>query len=67
MFSLIKTFLRGELTFEGVLVDHQEAVHLHLLPEGGLMWGGAAGEQLTGAHTARQSLGIGREERRYER
>lgn len=43
-------------TFEGVLVNDQEVVHLHLFSEGGLVRGGAAGEQLAGADAAGQGL-----------
>lgn len=44
-------------TFKGVLVNDEEIVHLHLFPEGGLMRGCAAGEQLAGADAAGQGLG----------
>lgn len=43
-------------TFKGVLVDDKEVVHLHLLSKGGLVRGGAAGEELAGAHAAGQGL-----------
>lgn len=43
-------------TFEGVLVNDKEVVHLHLFSEGCLVRGCAAGEQLAGADAAGQGL-----------
>lgn len=43
-------------TFKSVLIDHEQTVHLHLFSKGRLMGRGAAGEQLTRAHTAGESL-----------
>lgn len=40
-----------------MLIDDEQVVHLHLLSKGCLVWRCAAGEQLAGAHTARQGLG----------
>jgi len=42
--------------FEGVLVDDEEIVHLHLFSEGGLVRCCAAGEELARADAAGQGL-----------